>query len=65
MLGQAQWQMNLDRQQELLKVAANQRLLRQARPAVTHSQNNLFINVANFLISSGMWLKTHYQPVMH
>jgi len=64
MLGQAQWQMNLDRRQELLNVAATQRLLKRAYPAVARSKSTLFVTVADFLISSGMWLKLRYQPAM-
>jgi hypothetical protein len=64
MFEQAQWQMNIDRHNTLLKVAANQRLLTNAYPKAPRRTGRLLTNVADFLIAFGLRLKARYEPAI-
>ena len=64
MFEQAQWQMNVERHNTLLKVAANRRLLANAYPKAPYRTERLLTNVADFLIASGLRLKARYQPAI-
>jgi hypothetical protein len=63
MYDRTMWQINKDRHAELLKVAGTSRLLKETLAGRPGNKARLFVNVGNFLISSGLRLKARYQPV--
>lgn len=58
------WQVNQERHSELLKVAEAQRLAKENKAEGFSRKNRLFINVGDFLVSTGLKVKARYEPAM-
>jgi hypothetical protein len=57
MLDRTQWQMNLERHDELINIAHANRLAKQPKAKKQQARNSLLVNVGDILVSFGLKLK--------
>lgn len=63
MCDHAMWQVNLERHQEWLRIAANDRLTKVEARRVARKER-LVVNVGQMLVNVGTRLKTRYEPAL-
>ena len=61
MLERTQWQMNLERHDELINIAHANRLSKQPKVKKQQARNSLLVNVGDILVSFGLKLKARSQ----
>jgi hypothetical protein len=63
MFNQALWQMNRERQHELLQLSANRQLVAAARGPRLNLRARLLVTLGRLLISLGLRMKARVDPV--
>jgi len=61
MLERTQWQVNLERHDELKNIAHANRLAKQPKVKKQRARNSLLVNVGDILVSFGLKLKARSQ----